>query len=398
MNLKTVLAVLLGAVLLFTACAGLAEPSAASAQIPALKTAVNRENLRDYDFTEKALEYLSVIAERFPDRSAPEKAGNGPHEAAGDWLIAELEACGYDRTQIEEQPFTATNFYGETVQGRNIILTVPGRRAEQIIAGAHYDGDGIGDNGSGTALLLAAAAGLADTRPEYTLRYIFFDAEEFGKLGSTHYAGQMSGEEIASTLYMINLDALAFGDFCNLYGGIFGDSYNSDFIAVNEDEPLPEPEQTEAYEFAAGTAEKLGFKVYRPADLDGYYDRNGRGMKVEDGAFFTNPWTAAHPAPENMLAPSPAAFGASDHAPFAELGIPYIYFEATNWWAKGSDPWSAYTGYPETYDETLGDGGQFMNTRFDTLETLDRIFPGRAEQHYRQYSPLLSALLLACPD
>ena len=208
----------------------------------------------------------------------------------------------------------------------------------------------------------------------------------------------MSGEEIASTLYMINLDALAFGDFCNLYGGIFGDSYNSDFIAVNEDEPLPEPEQTEAYEFAAGTAEKLGFKVYRPADLDGYYDRNGRGMEVEDGAFFTNPWTAAHPAPENMLAPSPAAFGASDHAPFAELGIPYIYFEATNWWAKGSDPWSAYTGYPETYDETLGDGGQFMNTRFDTLETLDRIFPGRAEQHYRQYSPLLSALLLACPD
>ena len=97
-------------------------------------------------------------------------------------------------------------------------------------------------------------------------------------------------------------------------------------------------------------------------------------------------------------APSPAAFGASDHAPFAELGIPYIYFEATNWWAKGSDPWSAYTCYPETYDETLGDGGQFMNTRFDTLETLDRIFPGRAEQHYRQYSPLLSALLLACPD
>ena len=166
MNLKTVLAVLLGTVLLFTACAGLAEPSAASAQIPALKTAVNRENLRDYDFTEKALEYLSVIAERFPDRSAPEKAGNSPHEAAGDWLIAELEACGYDRTQIEEQPFTATNFYGETVQGRNIILTVPGRRAEQIIAGAHYDGDGIGDNGSGTALLLAAAAGLADTRPE----------------------------------------------------------------------------------------------------------------------------------------------------------------------------------------------------------------------------------------
>ena len=39
-----------------------------------------------------------------------------------------------------------------------------------------------------------------------------------------------------------------------------------------------------------------------------------------------------------------------------------------------------------------------MNTDYDTLENLNECFPGRAEKHYRLYSPLLSGLLLATPD
>ena len=47
--------------------------------------------------------------------------------------------------------------------------------------------------------------------------------------------------------------------------------------------------------------------------------------------------------------------------------------------------------------ESKGVGGQFMNTDYDTLENLIRFFPHRAENHYRMYSPLLSALLLTTP-
>ena len=129
-------------------------------------------------------------------------------------------------------------------------------------------------------------------------------------------------------------------------------------------------------------------------DATDLFEKTGDGMKVEDGALFTNPWTNAHPAPMNMVAPSPATFGVSDHAPFAVRGIPYIYFEATNWWAKGLDDYSSYYGNIETYDAGIGDGGQFMNRDCDTLENLNELFPGRAEQHYRMYSPVLSALLL----
>ena len=392
MKLRGAVSVLLALVFLGT-CAGVAEQALTGASgarpIASLKLTAGRDHRADYDFTDRALDYLNSIAERFPDRSG------GDHDAFVDWLVAEMKACGYGDAQIREQPFEGTNLYtGEPVRGRNVIVTIPGRGDGQIIAGAHYDGNGLGDNGSGTALLMAAAAGLADAAPRFTLRLIFFDCEEAGQAGSEYYAGQMSGEEAASTLYMINIDALAFGDFCNIYGGVYGDDYGSPDMEYVEGEPLPEPERLEGYDFAADAAEALGFRVYRTADLDGYFEANGHGMALEDGAFFTNPWTNAHPAPANMIAPSPAILSISDHTSFAVLGIPYIYFEATNWWAKGSDDASSYTGYVETYDETLGEGGQFMNMDCDTLETLNALFPGRVEQHYHMYSPLLSALLL----
>ena len=367
-----------------------------------LTSVVCKENHSDYDFTEKALEYLSIIGEQYPDRETSEDGTDNAHDEFGNWLMEELTECGYDPAWIEEQLFSGKSMFDEPVEGRNIILTVPGQRKEQIIVCAHYDGSGLGDNGSGVALLLASAAGLVDTSPQYTIKYIFFDREEEGKVGSRYYAGQMSDEEAASTLYLINCDALVFGDFCNIYGGAYGDEYDVDFVEYVEGDDIPEPEirQREGYDLAADMAEQLGIKVYRTEDLEGYYEENGHGMEPQDDALFTNPWTYEHPAPENkeFLVPSPATLGGSDQAPFAERGIPYIYFEATNWWAEGTDPATAYLGYNETYDESMGVGGQFMNTDYDTLENLNDCFPGRAEKHYRLYSPLLSALLLTAPD
>ena len=366
-----------------------------------LMTVVTKENCSDYDFTEKAMEYLTIIGEQYPNRSSSEDGTDNVHDEFGNWLLKELVACGYDPGQIEEQPFTGKSMFDTPVEGRNIILTVPGQMEGQIIVCAHYDGSGLGDNGSGVALLLATAAGLVDASPQYTIKYIFFDGEEEGKVGSRHYAGQMSEEDVVSTLYLINCDALVFGDFCNIYGGAYGDEYDVDFLAFVEGEVIQEPRirEREGYDFAADIAEQLGFRVYRTEDLEGYYEKNGHGMEPQEDAFFTNPWTYAHPAPKNKeaVAPSPATMGGSDQAPFAERGIPYIYFEAANWWAEGTDPNTAYVGYNETYDESKGVGGQFMNTDYDTLENLIRFFPHRAENHYRMYSPLLSALLFTTP-
>lgn len=366
--------------------------------IGSLKTSVNEDNRADFDFTEKALEYLTYIGENLKNRNFGGVGADNKHDEAGHWIITELYRAGYISAQVEEQPFEGTNMYGDTVPGRNVVLTVPGLDDRyQIIVGAHYDGDGLGDNGSGMALLLATAAGLQPYTPQYTIKYIFFDAEENGMLGSSHYAQNMSSKEAAQTLYMINLDALAFGDFCNIYGGVFGDYASGDVSPLADDE-IPSVTQTEGYEFAMATAEALGFATYGTAELDGYYAEHEMGMELDEGAFFTNPWTAEHPAPRNMLAPSPAALPASDQVGFTQRGIEYIYFEATNWWAAGIEEFFSYTGYVETYAYEVGNGGMFMNTEYDTLEQLQNNFPDRAEQHYRLYSPLLSALLLVEAD
>ena len=353
-------------------------PNKASAMIGSLTTPVTSANMADYDFTDQAMAYLERIG-----TSGDSKAD------LREWIIGELKSAGYSDEQIVVEHFKVD---WDSVEGDNVVLTVEGEDpSKQIIAGAHYDGDGVGDNGSGTALLLANAIGLKDVKPHYTIKYIFFDAEEVGCYGSQYNADQMTEEDIDSTIYMVNLDALAFGDYCNIYGGYSG--YGELEATVEE---LRSPDMTEGYAFAADVAEGLGFHVMRTADLDGYYAKHGTGPDIEDDTLYTNPWTPENPAPANNWAMSPATIPASDHLDYMELGIEYIYFEATNWFAGGEDDEEeiSYTGYIETYDSSLGDRGMFMNTEYDTWENLNKYFPDRAEKHFKLYSPLLSALLL----
>lgn len=371
-------------------------PNVGPETMQTLHSLVTAENVEDYDFSVRAMAYLTETGAIFPNRRFGGLGMNNRHGAVGDWIVSELKAGGYDAAQIKVQSFEGLTMYRDSAKGRNIILTIPGEDpTKQILVGGHYDGDGLGDNGSGLALLLATAIGLYGITPHYTVKILFFDAGDDGLFGSSYYAKQMTEEEVASTVYMINVEALVFGDFCNLYGGTYGD-YSLDKIAVSEDS-LPEAEATEGYEFAASLAETLGIKVYRTADLDGYYDENGAGMEPED-ALFTNPWTNEHPAPSNMLAPSPATIPSSDHVAFANRGIRYIFFQATNWWAAGEEPYYAYTSRVETYNTEYGLGGMFMKTEFDTYELLTSLFPGRAEAHFSLFSRLLSALLLVEPE
>ncbi|WP_145407802.1 M28 family metallopeptidase [Paenibacillus xylanexedens] len=198
-------------------------------------------------------------------------------------------------------------------KGTNLILTIPGESTKkQIIVGAHYDGTGNGDNGSGVALLIANAKYLAAYQPPYTVKFIFFDAEEVGLMGSTYYVDKMSFWEKQSTLFMVNVNSIAFGDYPNIYGGVY-DPGQTKVI------------QTEAYDMAVQKAEEVGMKVWSADKLDGYFHKHGRGPESEPNTFYTNPWTTQNPPPNSRGGQtpyvSPANGGWGDHAPFAEQGI-----------------------------------------------------------------------------
>jgi N-acetylated-alpha-linked acidic dipeptidase len=83
---------------------------------------------------------------------------------------------------------------------RNVIARLPGASEQTVIAGAHRDAwvRGANDDGAGTVAMLRAAQHLGEKaktgwKPQRTITLGFWDAEEFGLIGSTDW-GEANAE------------------------------------------------------------------------------------------------------------------------------------------------------------------------------------------------------------
>ena len=134
----------------------------------------------------------------------PRPAGSAGGQRARDYIVAELKRAG-----VETRVF---GFDAETPHGRlrmaNIVGMLPGRRADVIMVGGHYDTKffrdirfvGANDGGSSTALLLELARALARGPREFTYWLAFFDGEEARETwaardslyGSRHLAAELA--------------------------------------------------------------------------------------------------------------------------------------------------------------------------------------------------------------
>lgn len=99
----------------------------------------------------------------------------------------------------------------ETRSDYNVIAELPGRNDDNVVmAGAHLDsvieGPGINDNGSGSAALLETALKLARLKPENTLRFGWWAAEEQGLVGSADYVNGLSAAERDRIALYMNYD------------------------------------------------------------------------------------------------------------------------------------------------------------------------------------------------
>ncbi|UCF93362.1 MAG: M20/M25/M40 family metallo-hydrolase [Desulfobacterales bacterium] len=209
-------------------------------------------------------------------------------EDAADYIIDQFLQMGYE---VEIQPFTFER-RGTLYESENIIATKHGKFDQTVIVGAHYDSvservcadgnvsSGAGDNASGVGVMLEVAEVLTNYKTKGTVKFIAFGAEEMGFRGSRYYADQMSEEDIANTVTMIDLDSVGVGDFFYVYAGL-------------EDNP--------------GWARDLALKIGQGM---GYDLRTSPQSEFFDGGT-TGDW--------------------SDHVPFRLLGIPIAYFEWMNW-------------------------------------------------------------------
>lgn len=161
----------------------------------------------------------------------------------------------------------------ETITVRNVIAQLGDPDGGRVaMLGAHldsvHDGPGLNDNGSGVAALLEIARVAAEARSAAgagTLRFGFWAGEEFGLYGSRAYVESLSDDERAEIAAYLNLDML---------GSVNGVPY------VYADRFAP-----------AGSAEISDFLV---------------------------DWLETH---DDGAVPQDLG-GASDHAPFADAGIP----------------------------------------------------------------------------
>ena len=117
--------------------------------------------------------------------------GTERNRDAIDWLDKQLRSFGY--TNVERHKFMAASGPLENVYATKIGTTTPG---EMYIVSAHMDGRGGGeaadDDGSGCAVVLelARVLGMPDVRTNRSVRFIFWNNEEFGMDGSGTYASE----------------------------------------------------------------------------------------------------------------------------------------------------------------------------------------------------------------
>src|SRR5438552_3469162 len=115
--------------------------------------------------------------------------GTERNREAIDWIEKQLRSFGY--SNVQRHRFMSSSGPLENIYATKIGTTMPG---EMYIVSAHMDGRGGGeaaeDDASGCALVLelARVLGMPDVRTNRSVRFIFWNNEEFGMDGSGTYA------------------------------------------------------------------------------------------------------------------------------------------------------------------------------------------------------------------
>jgi alkaline phosphatase isozyme conversion protein len=182
--------------------------------------------------------------------------------------------------------------------------------------------------------MLETAEKIKNIQTPYTIRFIAFGSEEIDLNGSRYYVDQMSGTDKQNTIGMINLDSLTAGDIAYVYGD-------------------------------AGSARSIRDWILKTAGAS--FQLQTRPVKDLDASDGT---------------PCDCA----DYGPFQAAGIPFAYFEATNWNLGKQD------GYTQV-NLQFGKRGEIWHTEYDNLAYIESTFPGRIDQHLSQFVTLVYDIL-----
>ncbi len=234
---------------------------------------------------DRLLHHLSVLAH---DSMEGRRTGSPQNEQARQYLLQTLDELGLPEVNGDRKhSFQFTNNRdGQQYTGVNVLGMVQGTGApdEFLVVTAHYDHlgvvdgeifNGADDNGSGTAALLELARYFVEHPPEHSILFVFFDAEEMGLQGARAF---INDPPVPLDQFLMNI--------------------NLDMVSRNEADEL----------YAVGT--------YHYPFLTPLVEEVAKGAALH--------LLRGHDAPD--LPPGDDWTMASDHGPFHERGVPFIYF------------------------------------------------------------------------
>jgi len=233
---------------------------------------------------------------------------NSAMEKARNFLITEFQDIGltaYVPEYVQEFEITGEN--GDTVLGKNLLAYVEGNnKNELIVLSAHYDHIGISDsaniyngaddNASGTIALLEMAKYFSRNKPEHSMVFAFFDAEELGLLGAKHFVNSMVAADSMIKLN-VNMDMVARGDENELYavGTYF---YPQLKIYIKEaakdksinmifgaDAPKDKPNWVNASDHGAFNKVNIPFVYFGVDDHEDYHKTSDTADKIDPGFY-----------------------------------------------------------------------------------------------------------------
>lgn len=182
----------------------------------------------------------------------------------------------------------------EKLNGVNFVGKIDGSKSasKYIVITAHYDHVGIqkgkvyngaDDNASGTAALFAIGSYFKKNRPEHTLIFAAFDAEEKGLQGARHFVANLPVAK-ESILLNINMDMLSRNDKGELYaaGAFYYPQFKSMLVAAqkkakiklmlgHDDPKLGRDDWTNQSDHAAFHREKIPFIYFGVEDHKDYH-------------------------------------------------------------------------------------------------------------------------------
>jgi len=181
-----------------------------------------KRNARKYKLY-SALSLLFVLAACTPDLDPVDKEitfshaeelvgsiGPRPHDSQGNLLARDYILDTFVDFELEDPHLHEFSDW-QVNDGANVVATATGTTYPEYIflIGAHYDsihgGVGAIDNATGIATMLEIARYFSQNPPAYTLRFVAFDAEEVGCIGSRYYYEDHL-DDLDNTLLMMSVD------------------------------------------------------------------------------------------------------------------------------------------------------------------------------------------------